>query len=77
MKRPNARNTLARLLAVTSVLAFTVVTAPTYSFAAPVSDDIPACDADDPDFGTNCAEAEDEENEVRDGYLDSSRFPET
>jgi hypothetical protein len=76
MHRQHARRTLARLLAVTSVLAFTVVTAPTYSFAED-SDDIPACDADDPDFGTNCKEPEDEEDEseVRDGYLDSRQVP--
>src|SRR5262245_38424813 len=36
--------------------------------------DIPACDADDPDFGTNC-EAADDEAELRDGYLDSRQVP--
>jgi hypothetical protein len=40
-------------------------------------DDIPACDPDDPDFGTNCEDEEEdeEENEVRDGYLDSRQIP--
>src|SRR4051812_9162050 len=36
--------------------------------------DTEACDADDPDFGTNC-ENEDEDGEVRDAYLDSRQIP--
>jgi hypothetical protein len=38
-------------------------------------DNIPACDADDPDFGINCEEEESDEAEVRDGYLDSRQIP--
>jgi hypothetical protein len=37
-------------------------------------EDIPACDAADPDFGTNCEE-EDEDTEVRDAFLDSRQMP--
>jgi Sortilin, neurotensin receptor 3, len=39
------------------------------------ADDIPACDAYDPDFGTNCEAAEDEEDAVRDAQLDSRQIP--
>jgi photosystem II stability/assembly factor-like uncharacterized protein len=40
-------------------------------------EDFEACDADDPDFGTLCeAQTDDEEeSEVRDGYLDSRQIP--
>jgi hypothetical protein len=39
-------------------------------------DDIPACDADDPGFGTNCEEAGDEESgDVRDAFVDSRQVP--
>jgi hypothetical protein len=77
MHRPHAPRRLAQLLAVISVLGFTVVTVPTHSYADDPDEDIVACDADDPDFGTNCEEAEDEEGEgeVRDGYLDSRQVP--
>jgi hypothetical protein len=45
--------------------------------AAEDPEDIPACDADDPDFGTGCEEQGegDEESELRDGYLDSRQIP--
>src|SRR5919197_5091644 len=36
--------------------------------------DIPACDATDPDFGTNCEGAA-EDTDLRDGYLDSRQIP--
>jgi hypothetical protein len=64
-----------RLLTVASALALAVVTAPAPSFAEPTSDDIPACDADDPDFGTNCEEADEEDTDVRDAFLDSRQIP--
>jgi hypothetical protein len=75
MHRPDAPRRLARLLAVISVLGLTAVILPANSFADDPDEDIVACDADDPDFGTNCEEAEDEDGEVRDGYLDSRQVP--
>src|SRR5262245_15953920 len=75
MHRPHAPRRLARLLAVISVLGFTAVILPANSFADDPDEDIIACDADDPDFGTNCEEAEDEAGDVRDGYLDSRQVP--
>jgi hypothetical protein len=41
------------------------------------ADDIPACDADDPEFATDCDEVDEdeEESELRDGYLDSRQIP--
>lgn len=46
------------------------------TFAAEEDGDIPACDASDPDFGTNCEEDEgEEEDEVPDGYLDARQIP--
>jgi hypothetical protein len=75
MHRPHAPRRLARLAAVISVLGFTAVILPANSFADDPDEDIVACDADDPDFGTNCEEAEDESGEVRDGYLDSRQVP--
>ncbi|HKT00129.1 MAG TPA: glycosyl hydrolase [Rugosimonospora sp.] len=36
--------------------------------------DIPACDPDDPDFGTNCEDGGDDA-EVRDAYLDARQIP--
>ena len=74
MKHPRAPRRLAKILAVISLLGFTLVATPVHSFADE-SDDIVACDADDPDFGTNCEEAEDDDTEVRDGYLDSRQTP--
>jgi photosystem II stability/assembly factor-like uncharacterized protein len=38
-------------------------------------EDIPACDWNDPEFGTGCEEDEEEEGEVRDGHLDSRQIP--
>lgn len=49
---------------------------PASAFATEPEDDIPACDASDPDFGTNCEDAEDEEDvALRDGFLDSRQIP--
>jgi hypothetical protein len=36
---------------------------------------IPACDADDPDFGIGCDEEENEAGDVRDGHLDARTVP--
>jgi photosystem II stability/assembly factor-like uncharacterized protein len=38
-------------------------------------EDIPACDADDPDFGINCEEESEGDSEVRDSFLDSRQIP--
>src|SRR6266511_3617735 len=38
-------------------------------------DGIPACDDSDPDYGTNCEDAEEEGAELRDGYLDARQIP--
>src|SRR5207247_2575441 len=46
---------------------------PVPAFATVAEDDIPACDASDPDFGTNCEDEEDAE--LRDGYLDARQIP--
>jgi len=45
------------------------------ALAAEEPDGIPACDATDPDFGTNCEDADEEDTELRDGYLDSRQIP--
>ncbi|HET6213050.1 MAG TPA: hypothetical protein VFE14_09295, partial [Micromonosporaceae bacterium] len=79
MGRTNVPWYPARLLTVAAALMLPVSLAvPVAAFAAPSSavSDIPACDADDPEFGTNC-EDEDaaEEAELRDGYLDSRQIP--
>src|SRR5438045_4076332 len=42
--------------------------------AAEQPGDVVACDAGDPDFGTNC-EYETEDTELRDSYLDSRQIP--
>src|SRR5262249_28506801 len=44
------------------------------ALAAEEPDGIPACDATDPDFGTNCEDADEEDTELRDGYLDSRQI---
>ena len=62
-------------IACSFVMAGFVAAMPPVSASDDPDEDIPACDADDPDFGTNCEEAEDDEGEVRDGYLDSRQIP--
>jgi hypothetical protein len=67
-----------RLLAIGAALSLAIpLIAATPSTASPSDTDIPACDADDPDFGTNCEESEEEEDEadVRDAALDSRQVP--
>src|ERR1041384_8484870 len=48
---------------------------PVSASAAEAEADIPGCDASDPDFGTNCEDAEEEDAELRDGYLDARQIP--
>src|SRR5512139_2738785 len=61
-------------LAVPILLATGLVgPAPVYGVEPP--DDIPACDAGDPDFGTNCEDAGAEDGDLRDGYLDARQIP--
>src|SRR5438874_7357904 len=57
-----------------SFLLLVSLQGPVPAFATEAADDIPACDASDPDFGTNCEDAE-EGAEVRDGYLDARQIP--
>ncbi len=72
-----ARNPRRLLTIGTALLVAVFIAAPAPSFASPTDSDIPACDADDPDFGTNCAEPDEEEDgtELRDGTLDSRQIP--
>jgi photosystem II stability/assembly factor-like uncharacterized protein len=70
----------ARLLAIGAALSLAmplVATAPSFASPADDDEDIVACDADDPEFGTNCEEAEEEEDEgeLRDAALDSRQVP--
>jgi hypothetical protein len=59
-----------------SLLLLISLPGPVPAFATAAEDDIPACDASDPDFGTNCEDAEDEDDaELRDGYLDARQIP--
>jgi Sortilin, neurotensin receptor 3, len=80
MTSPRLTRNRLRLLAIGAAvsLAFSMA-ATTPAIASPGEDgaDIPACDADDPDFGTNCEEPEEEEEEgdVRDATLDSRQVP--
>jgi hypothetical protein len=64
-----------RLLTISSALVLAVAMVPAAAFADP-EEDIPACDPDDPDFGTNCeVELEEDEGELRDSYLDARQIP--
>jgi hypothetical protein len=67
-------------LAIGAALSLAVsMAAATPSFASPADSDtdIPACDADDPEFGTNCEEPEEEEDEAeaRDAFVDARQVP--
>jgi hypothetical protein len=69
-----------RIIAIVSALlmaGFLAAIPPLTAAAEPEDppDDIPACDADDPDFGTNCEEEEEEDTEVRDAFVDARQVP--
>jgi hypothetical protein len=77
---PRLAHTRLRLLAIGAAasLAFSMAaTAPAIASPGEDGGDIPACDADDPDFGTNCEEPEEEEDEAeaRDAFVDSRQVP--
>jgi hypothetical protein len=74
---------LAAILVVASPAMALGATTPTRS-ATPIAlneddpnEDIEACEADDPEFGTNCEEdaGDEADNELRDGYLDARQIP--
>ena len=85
MNRPDTPWASVRLLTIALALGLVIATtglpAPGWGSSGVVvteeddEEDIPACDADDPEFGTGCEEEEDEEGEARDAYLDSRQIP--